>query len=332
MWDGTYYRHIALHGYPSTMPTDAAGHVLQNSWAFLPLYPAVVRAIMSAIGLSLIPIHFDAVAVAVSLLAGAASALVLHQLLRRTTTPRAALWGTIFFCAGPLSFVLQVAYAESMFIALLFGALLALRSDRLVVFTVLAVAACATRPGGVVLVVALLAQLFVRWREGRELRIAPTLLSGAVVAVAGFAWPLVAAVVTGDPEGYTATELSWWTGYIGRATLVPFTPWFLMATHYLGLVGVIVVLAVWAFGVLVLTRRSVRALGPEIQGFSVGQLLYLAAVFLPQQSLPRLLLPLAPLYGAAPLSRTRARRGWLLGASVALQVPAILLLWAIGYP
>lgn len=329
-WDGTYFREIALHGYPKTLPTDGTGLVVHNVWAFLPLYPALVRAMMIVLGSA-----FEPTAVATSLLAGAGSALLLHRLLLRSTSQRAALWGTILFCVGPLSFVLQVAYAESLFLALLFGALLALRSDRLLPFTLLGIAACATRPGGIVLGAALLAHLVARRRDGwppTRLRAAAVLLTGALIGTAGLAWPVIAGLVTGHPDAYVQTELSWWTGYVGRQQLVPFTPWFLLAMRYLSVAGIAVVLAIWALGVLVLTRRSVRALGPEIRGFGVGQLLYLAAVFLPQQSLPRLLLPLAPLLGAESLTSTPARRGLLLGASIAAQLPAILLLWLVGYP
>ncbi|MEO6116673.1 MAG: hypothetical protein ABIP33_09835 [Pseudolysinimonas sp.] len=329
-WDGTAYRAIALHGYPETLPTDAAGHLVHNVWAFLPLYPAIVRGAMEVLGSS-----FDPTAIALSVLAGAGSAVLLHRLLLRTTSPRAALWGTILFCAGPLSFLLQVAYAESLFLMFVFGALLALRGDRLLPFAALAIAACATRPGGVVLVLALAVHVVVRWRDGwrpTRLRAAAVLLAAALVGVAGFAWPVIAGLVTGHPDAYTQTELSWWTGYVGRPAFIPFTPWFLMAVRYLSVAGAIVVLAVWGLGALILTRRSVRALGPEIHGFSIGHALYLAAVFLPQQSLPRLLLPLAPLLGAEPVTSTPARRGVLLALAITLQLPAIVLLWLIGYP
>lgn len=338
-WDGTAYRQIALHGYPTTLPVDAAGHVLPNAWAFLPLYPALVRAIMAATGSGSAD-SFDIVAVLVSLLAGAGAAVVLHRLLQRTTTPCAALWGTVLFCVGPLSFVLQVAYAESLFLLLLFGALLALRADRLLPFTLLAVAASATRPGALVLGVALLVHSVMGWRDERRRsgrspagsRVVSVLLSGATIGAAGLAWPVIAGAVTGHPDAYVQTELAWWTGYVGRPGLVPFAPWLLMATRYLGPLGVVLVVAVWGLAVVLLTRRAVRALGPEVLGFSVAHLAYLAAVFLPQQSLPRLLLPLAPVLGAAPLSETPRRRGLLLGIAVALQIPAVLLLWVIGYP
>lgn len=51
-WDASFYRTIAEHGYPHVLPTDGSGHVVPNPWAFLPLFPGVVRAVMSATGAS----------------------------------------------------------------------------------------------------------------------------------------------------------------------------------------------------------------------------------------------------------------------------------------
>ena len=85
-------------------------------------------------------------------------------------------------------------------------------------------------------------------------------------------------------------------------------------------------------GGLVLARRNVRALGPEVVGFTAAYGLYLVAVFLPQQSLPRLLMPMAPLLGSDVFVRTRRRAvTWLL-VGVGLQPVAVVLLWFLGYP
>ncbi|MEJ1231199.1 MAG: hypothetical protein WDM88_12015 [Galbitalea sp.] len=39
IWDGTWYNIVAVSGYPTTLPVDSLGHVEQNAWAFLPVYP-----------------------------------------------------------------------------------------------------------------------------------------------------------------------------------------------------------------------------------------------------------------------------------------------------
>ena len=78
IWDGAWYRVIATGGYPSALPVDAAGHVTENAWAFMPAYPFLVRGLMLLTGAS-----FEAVAVTVSLLAGLGAALVFRRLFGR---------------------------------------------------------------------------------------------------------------------------------------------------------------------------------------------------------------------------------------------------------
>ena len=51
IWDGEWYQRIAEYGYPSTLPTDAAGGVRQNQWAFYPLFPMAARLLMWLTGL-----------------------------------------------------------------------------------------------------------------------------------------------------------------------------------------------------------------------------------------------------------------------------------------
>ncbi|WP_200938400.1 hypothetical protein [Curtobacterium sp. Leaf183] len=333
-WDASAYRTIAEHGYPTTLPTDAAGHVLPNAWAFLPVFPAVVRALMTLTGGS-----FWAVGVAVATLAGAGACVVLYRLVLAVGCSHRARWATALFAFAPTGFLLQVAYAESMLLLLVFGGLLALVRRRYAVVGALGVVAAFTKPGVLALAVAVAVHLVVRWvraSRGQEPfpwrdRV-PVLVVGAVLAAAGLAWPVVASVVTGRPDAYLDTELSWWVGYVGRQHFAPLTPWFVMAGTWLGPLGIGLVVVVLAAAVWFWTRRSVRALGPEVLGFTAAYGLYLVAVFLPQQSLPRLLMPIAPLLGSDAFVRTRRRAvTWLL-VGVGLQPVAIVLLWFLGYP
>ena len=50
---------------------------------------------------------------------GAGAALMLYRLLAPRVGVHSAFWAVALFCFGPLSFVLQVAYAESLFRLLL---------------------------------------------------------------------------------------------------------------------------------------------------------------------------------------------------------------------
>ncbi len=75
-----------------------------------------------------------------------------------------------------------------------------------------------------------------------------------------------------------------------------------------------------------------RVLGDEILAFTGSYGAYLVAVFLPQQSLLRLLLPLSPLLGAPVLTRSVVIRRIALGVFIASQPVAIALLWFLGPP
>ena len=134
------------------------------------------------------------------------------------------------------------------------------------------------------------------------------------------------AVVTGERDGYFATESSWWRDYIGSDGFVPFTPWFRFGEAMAGWLGVVAVVLLLAVVVLGLVRRSQR-LGLELQTYTIGWVAYLVAVFLPQQSSFRMLMPLAPLLGdpscrprggawssrSSPASRSRSSRSCCSG-------------------
>jgi len=330
-WDASFYRIIAEHGYPTTLPLDDAGHVAPNAWAFLPVFPALVRVVMPLTGGS-----FWVAGVLVSALAGAGACVLLYRLVLAVGCSHRARWATALFAFAPTGFLLQVAYAESTFLLLLFGALLALVRRRYWLVAPLGLVAAFTKPGVLALAVALAVHLVVRWvQERRALPVRDAVaivVSGLVVAAAGLAWPVVASAVTGRPNAYLDTELSWWVGFVGRQHFAPLTPWFTMAGTWLGPLGIVLVVAVLAGAVWFWWRRDVRALGVDVWAFTASYGLYLVAVFLPQQSLPRLLMPMAPLLGSDVFVRTRRRAVTWLVVGVCLQPVAIVLLWFLGYP
>lgn len=328
-WDGWFYRIIATQGYPTTLPRDSLGHVLPNAWAFLPVFPTLERGLTALTGL---PVVVTGAVIATA--AGAGASVVLERLLRDRIGEHRALWAVGLFAFGPLAFVLQVTYAESVFLLLLFAALLAIDRERYLVLLPLLVLAAFTRPGAVAVPAALALQLAVRWWRTR--RPPPRIGRAAIAIVAGggatLAWPVIVDHATGTPGAYLATELSWWTGWVGRPDFVPFTPWFLITSHWLGPAGVVLAVLLAIGAGFWLIRRSPKELGGTIRVSSAMYLLYLAAVFLPQVSLPRLLMPVAPLLGAGTFTGTAARRrGWGI-AAIATQPVGIALLWFLGYP
>ncbi len=328
-WDTRWYEQIALHGYPTTLPVDGVGDVTFNNWAFYPVFPGIVRGVMSISGLG-----FDIASIVVAVIFGAAATIALYRVLLVRFQPTQALWGALFFAFGPMSFILQVGYAESTFLLFMFISLELMLRRRYLAMIPFAVIASFTHPGALALAAALGLQGLHRiWRRHP---ISPTewftgVAAIAVTVAAGLGWPLIAAAVTGDSSAYFDTELAWWRVYFGRVTFIPFTPFFLFYGALLGVWGVIIVVVVLAAVVFWLTRRSTRAYGADLWTYTVSYIGYLVAVFLPTGSLIRQLLPLSPLLGHPGLSRTRRRRIITLAASIALQPVAIFVLW-VSFP
>jgi hypothetical protein len=328
-WDGAFYRQIALTGYPAQLPLDASGHVETNAWAFLPVYPWLTRGVMLTTGLD-----FTLSGVLVAGFAGAGAALLLYRLLADRIGSKRALWASAFFSFGPMSFLFELTYAESLFLLLLFGALLMMARRHYLLMIPFGVAAAFTRPGelalaaavGILFIAGLVRRDPVPWHERVRM-----IVAGASLSLVGFAWPVIADSVTGDKSAYFDTELAWWTGWVGRVHFIPFTPWFDLFYRYLGALGIVVVLAIIAGFIWWLTRRSMRALGDGLLGFAGSYGAYLIAVFLPQQSIVRLLLPLSPLLGTPLLTRSPRARRITLAAVLILQPAAIIVLWFM-YP
>ncbi|WP_083403157.1 hypothetical protein [Curtobacterium sp. MCBA15_016] len=338
-WDGQYYEQISVHGYPTTLPLDAAGHVAQNAWAFLPAFPFTIRMLTASTG-----VPFDVGAPAIALLAGLLATYLLHRLVRDRAGSAAAMWAVFFFTCGPLSFLLQVGYAESMFLALVFGALLALDRRRYGLLTVLGVVAAFTRPGALAIPLVLGVVALVRWIRARRTEGVRSLdafpvaervrvvAAGVVMVVAGFAWPLIAAHVTGSPNAYLETEMSWWVNFIGRVDFMPLTPWFLIAGRWLGVGGILIVVFLLVSYPVWLLRRSTRRLGFTTVVFSASYALYVFAVSLPMASTPRLLMPLAPLFGSPELVAKPWMRWTLVVCAVLGQPVLVAVLWLLGPP
>ncbi len=329
IWDGHWYFIVAVAGYPTELPLTDDGHVGENAWAFMPAYPSIVRVVMLLTGLD-----FSVAAVIVSVAFALGAALMFYRLMALVLPSSSALFAVVLFCVAPLSPVLQVAYAESMHAFLLTVALyLLVRRRYWLLLPVIAVMAL-TRPSGLAFALALLLHVIHRWwlaRSGREEfpvgeRVA-SVVAGLFSAVMGVAWLLIAWGMTGSFTAYTDTELAWRASYIGYTELVPFTPWFQAAVWWANwwqvpawlVIGGLVVLIVWVAVCLFLP--PVRRLGVDIRFWLASYSLYLLAVFFPQSSTFRLLMPLFPALGALAVPRSRVYR-------VALVVVFILGQWA----
>jgi hypothetical protein len=328
-WDSLWYERIALHGYPAHLPIGADGHVLPNPWAFFPVFPALSRLLMEVTGLP-----FWIAGPALATVAGGAAVFALHRVVRLRFGSRAAWWASVLFAFGPMAWLLQLGYTESLFLFLLFSAIAAMMRRRYLVMLPFAILASFTHPGALALGAALVIKAAVRLFRRHPIRprhwVGGNLVT-LLVVLSGLAWPAIAGAVTGDPTAYFDTEFAWWADFIGRVPLIPFSPAFLLYGRLFGIWGVLLVGWFLALFVLFMIGREGRRLGTDLWAFVFSYVGYLAAVFLPTQSLFRMMMPLAPVYGHPIFTGAAWRRWTTFGVGVALQLPAIELLWVV-YP
>jgi len=333
IWDGHWYYIISVVGYPSVLPLTADGHVGESAWAFMPVYPTVAGLLASATGLD-----FGIVASALSVLFALGAALVFYRLMARFVDEGTALFAVVLFCVAPLSPILQVAYAESMHLFLLALALwLLVTRHYWVLIPVVAVMAL-TRPSGLAFALALGLHVLYRFYKRHEDAFAPREAAAAITAtlasgLAGLAWLLTAWGVTGSLTAYTDTELAWRSAYIGYQQLVPFTAWWQAAEFWIRfplgwLLVAVGALAIIGFAVL-LRSRAARRLGPDLRFWLLSYALYLLAVFFPQSSTFRLLVPLFPALGIVAQPRHPAYRLAIVVLCVLGQVLWVQVAWYV---
>ncbi|MFI7481050.1 hypothetical protein ACH9EU_01405 [Kocuria sp. M1R5S2] len=328
IWDSDWYERIAREGYPAEVPRDGTGRAQENAWAFYPVFPLLVRGVTALTGTG-----WDVTASTVSLLAGAAAAVVVHRLFLRLAPPATALWALALVAFNPVAPVLQVPYAESLHLLLLAAALLLVADGRHLAAAPVVLVMCLTRPAGVPFAAALgitwLVRTVRRRRSGQLRRAAEApdgLLALALFScAAALAWPGIAWWVTGEPAAYTDTETAW----RGEA-LLPVVPWFDAGVRYLGpVVGPAAPVLLVAAGVAVLGSGVVRRrLDLLLRTWLACYAVYLLLFLHPQSSTFRLLVPMFPLaLPLAAVSESRAYRTACLLAGAVLQLVWVGWLW-----
>ncbi|QMU98713.1 hypothetical protein FVO59_10900 [Microbacterium esteraromaticum] len=324
-WDAQWYWTVAVFGYPAVLPVNEAGQVIENAWAFMPVYAYLARFV----GLG----DWGAGALIVSLVAGFLACLALHRLLRPRIGASAALWAVAFFASGPLAALFQVGYAESLFVLLLLVAIDLASRHRYGWLCLVIPAMGFTRPGVLAFALFLGLHGISRWVARHRDPLPPShvvhiVALGGLATAVGFSWQVIAAVVTGDPGAYLETELSWRRNWLAEpgAHFIPFEGFVRGAEFWATQWGmpawagwVILAALVVATGLALLRARPVRRLGADIRLWGASYVLYLLAVFFPQSSTFRLLLPLTPFTGALAVPRSRVYRWGMLLVCLLLQ-------------
>jgi len=270
-WDGQWYASIASHGYPSTLPRDATGQVLQNVWGFYPVYPLMVGAVMAMTGLG-----FVVVAPVLSLVLGASAMLVMFRLINQGSGRFAASATVVLVCTYMAAPVMQIAYTESLALLLVCTTLLLLRNHRYGWLVPVLITLALTRAVALAFVPVLIVHGISRYRrravepfpEPDRWRVAG--LACMAIAATGL-WPAIAAFRTGDPQAYTQTMSSW--GTTDKLHVLVEFPAFAWAEG--GVLGLAVLLALIALIALIVLRRGARAWDPEVRAWAGFYPLYL---------------------------------------------------------
>jgi hypothetical protein len=326
-WDGSWYLQAAKAGWPSivpNLPPEAAG---QDTTAFFPGYPLLIRFV------HLSGLDWPMSALVAILLAGAVASALIAALIRSFAPERVALLTVALWALQPESYVLSVAYSEALFTALAAGTVLALCRQRWLLAGVLAACASGTRSVAAALtLVAVVAAAHAWLKTPREHRwtaaglrpwLAPALSPVGVVAYFAF----LRARVGSWTAWFDVEERGWHmhsdpgvsvvmntiralskTGRFflhPRGTLVPegITPIALVA-------AVLLAIALW----------RMRTVPIEVRLYGLGFLLLMFITGNSYASLPRVLVPAFPLLIPAAVwlsRRSVAVTATMLGGSLA---------------
>ena len=338
IWDVEWYEKIYSNGYPVALPLSDSGEVQQNEWAFMPGFPTAVHAF------DFLGLEWKFAAPILATLFGACFALVAFRIFAAKLSDHQAIWSVGLFLLSPAAPVLQTGYAESMGLLLLALAILAWISDRFWLTALAMLALAFTRPGLAALALALAVvwvYRFVRARMGQcgfpAVEAVRLGLLSLIALGLNFAWPLVAALVTGRPDAYVATELAWRTGYpFEGGGIAPILPWFSSAEYFVGgLAGQVLVVLALVGAVVVFFIPQVRALGLELGAVAAAYFVYLLLFFFPQSSIVRILMPTFVLFGALAQVWVRwpkfARYGGL-AVLIVLQFAWLMTCWRYAAP
>lgn len=205
-WDGEFYRRLAESGHPAPGTDEGP---LSALWAFLPLYPLLARAVMSVTGLP-----FEPAGVLVSLASGCVAAILVGRLLRGQVGEREGLIATVVAFCAPAAPALQIAYPDSLALAVLTGLLLSVVNRRYWLASALAIVLGLTRPIALPLVVvgitAAVVELRARPFVSAPRERLPLVALVASCALAGPLWPILVAIATSRLDGYAIVGAYWW--------------------------------------------------------------------------------------------------------------------------
>jgi hypothetical protein len=214
-WDAPHYLDLVVFGYRAVDAGDLVGPNGYRSVypgdlplyiVFYPLFPWAATAVNAVLDNPL------ASALTVSTLASLFVAPLMHRLVRHDHHPGVALRAAWFVLIFPTAYFLHIGYTESLFMALVLGAMLAGRGRRWWLAGLLGGLAALTRVNGLVLLLALGVEAATQWYEqpAGERRLRPEWAALGLVAAGFAAYLALNLVVYGDAFEFLRVQRTHW--------------------------------------------------------------------------------------------------------------------------
>ncbi|MFE0384430.1 hypothetical protein ACFW1F_10145 [Streptomyces bungoensis] len=222
-WDGWWYLQVAQHGYdPKPLEPLAPGGmftVQQNSVAFFPLYPGLIRGVSEVTGLGL----FGS-AILVSVLASLVAAAGIYAVVSALAGARAGTIAAGLWAVAPGAGVEWAVYSESLFVAIAAWSCYCVMRGRWVPAGLLAFLAGLNRPTSAALIgaVGLAALVTLVRRDGRrEHGVAGPVYAMIAAPLGLLTYITWVGVSMGELTGYFRLQREGWAHYFdwGHYTL-----------------------------------------------------------------------------------------------------------------
>jgi Mannosyltransferase (PIG-V) len=185
-WDSDFFLRIAQNGYDNA------------SAAFHPLYPAAVAGLGRGFAG-----HYILAGLVVSLLAGAASFVLLYQLAERKLGADGGRRSVLYLALFPMALFFQAVYSESLFLFFVLAAFVLAERNSFAAAGLVTGLAILTRAAGLALLPAL---AILAWRNRARVRA----LGGLALAIPVAAiYPLVLWQQLDDPFAFTDAQDRW---------------------------------------------------------------------------------------------------------------------------
>lgn len=205
-WDSRWLIEAAEDGWVVPQGGVAEASQVQSTWAWPPLAALLARVL--SVGLGLDP---GISLILINVTMGAVGALFLWRVVAEILGDRLGVVAAVMWSAMPSSPVLFMGYAEGLFVAFAFAALLAMQRGSFLSSGLLLIPAGLTKLQVAPFAAALVVVVFYhRWRKGPSAVSNVGLLSTVALAgVSVLAWPAYVAFRFGVWNAYSQVQAAW---------------------------------------------------------------------------------------------------------------------------